>query len=220
MLKTIKKLSCIMIVITITMILCLDIDVYASTDKTGHPYFDEIIIPEDKDVYLLVNSSLSVRKKQLSKVKWRLFGTSVYTEVYKQKVTFKRPNVFVRSNKTGNVIEYDYKFNSSLKAKLSFQKDEKSKADFTAKIGKFGGGVEADVNEALGVSIESGVSQELSYTITVSPHSKLTIYSTGEAYLSQGALKYYLFGVPVYQTNWEHLEVIAEHYEFYEEKYN
>ena len=187
--------------------------------NTGHPLFDEIIIPSERNVYLLANKSLTSKKKQLSKVKWKLFGSSVYTEIYKMRVEFKRPNTFVRSNKTSNVIEYEYTFTSSLKAKYSFQKDENAKIDFSVKISKIGGAIESEVNRVLGLSLEGDITQELNYTITISPYTKVTIYSTGEAYLSQGAMKYYFLGVPIYSTNWEQIEVIAEYYELYEEKY-
>lgn len=214
------KVSMILMVLLMSIFTISNKKVKAYINDTGHPLFDEIIIPDDRKVYLLVNSSLTTKKKQLSKVKWKLFGSSIHTEIYKMKVGFKRPNAFVRSNKTSNVIEYEYTFTSSLKTKYSFQKDEKSKLDISTKIKDFGLSLESEVNKALGITLESSVTQELNYTITISPYTKVTIYSTGEAFLSQGAMKYYVFGIPIYSTNWEQIEVIAEYYELYEEKYN
>ena len=219
--RKLEKMILIYILITLGLTgILIQKEVYANVDNTGHPMFDEIIIPSERNVYLLVNKSLSSKKKQLSSVRWKLFGTSVYTEISKMRVKFKRPNAFVRSNKTSNVIEYEYTYTSSLKTKFSYQYDEKGKFDASVKIAKVGGGIESEIKKALGVSAEIDVMRELNYTITISPYTKVTIYSTGEAYLSQGALKYYFLGIPIYSTNWEQIEVIAEYYELYEEKYN
>lgn len=214
-----KLLKVVLMIFIIFIFTCIvKNEIYASS-QTGHPSFDEIILPEGRNIYLLANSKLSTKKKRLSKVNWKMFGASVYTDLYKVRVGFKKPNTFVRSNRTSNVIEYEYTFTTTLKAKYSYNKDETSKLDVSAKISKFGASLETKVNEELGITVEGSIEQELNYTITINPYTKVSIYSTGEAYLSQGAMKYYFFGIPIYSCNWENIEVIAEYYELYEENY-
>lgn len=190
-----------------------------NNNETGHRDFSEIIIDEDDDIYLLINTSLSYRKKALNNVKWRLFGPSVYVSINKARVGYKKNDVFSRSNKTSNVIEYDFKYTTTTKIKISSDFTRKNTVDVSAKISQFGGSIEESISNALGIANEVGYSKEVDYTITINPYSKVTMYITGEALLSQGAVKYYFFGIPIYKSNWECIDIVSEFYELYEESY-
>lgn len=187
---------------------------------TGHRDFEEIYFPEYVDAYLLVNTTKKMQRENISKVRWKLFGTSIYIKHYNIPVKYKKYDIFTRSNKTSNTLEYEYKYTTTLKHKSSIDYKESSGADISAKIEIINLSVDDSISKALGLSTEATFTGELNYTITVDPYTKVTVYLTGDAYLSQGAAIYYFFGIPIVKKNWEYIDVLTEYYEFYEESYN
>lgn len=212
-----KKLFVFIISIMISSLFILPVHAYSST---GYRQFEDIEIVNRDDVYLLINTSLKTRKNNLSHVKWRLFGPSVYIKHNKVKVKYKKFDTFSRSNKTNNTLEYDYTYKFNVSGEFNVDQSSTSGADISGKVEVINIAVEESIKEAIGASLEVDVSKEVNYTITVDPHTKVTMYITGDALLSQGAVKYYIFGIPVFKSNWEYIDVVTEYYEFYEEIYN
>lgn len=186
---------------------------------TGYRQFEDIEIAYGNDVYLLINTSLSAKRKNLEKVKWRFFGPSVYVKTNKVPVKYKKYDAFSRSNRTNNILQYDYTYRMSMTGEMCIDTASQTGLDVSAKIDIVNLGVEESIKKSIGVSLEIGIMKEVNYTITVDPHTKVTMYITGDALLSQGAVKYFIFGIPVYKTNWEYIDVVTEFYEFNEEIY-
>lgn len=216
--KKIKLVSLLSMVI-LTIMLIMPFSKVNAYSETGHRNFEEIYLPEGRGLYLLKNSSPKRLREELRQVKWRFFGPSVHVTLNSVRVGYKKNNVFCRSNKTSNVLEYEYKYTSTLKSKIS--SDQKYVYDLSAKvkINIVDAAIEESISNAINLTTESSTTKEVNYTITVDPYTKVTVYITGEALLSQGAVKYYMFGIPLFQSNWEVIDVITEYYEFYEEVY-
>jgi hypothetical protein len=212
-----KKIFVFTIMIMITTFLSSPVFAYTST---GYNEFENIEILYRDDVYLLINTTLKTKKKNLEQVKWRFFGPSVYVKNSKVKVKYKKFDAFTRSNKTNNKLEYDYTYRFTLNGQFNLDQTYSTSSDVSAKIEIVNVAVEDSIKNAIGSSIELGVMKEVKYTITVDPHTKVTMYVTGDALLSQGAVKYYFFGIPIFKANWEYIDVVTEYYEFNEEIYN
>lgn len=212
-----KKILTITICIMIMSLFILPVNAYS---QTGYREFEDIEILYRDDVYLLVNTTLKSRKDNLSKVKWRMFGSSVYVKHDKVKVKYKKFDAFCRSNKTNNVLEYDYTYRFNVNGEFNIEQSSSNTAEASAKIKMVDATIEQSIKNAIGISLEVGVMKEVNYTITVDPHTKVTMYITGDALLSQGAVKYYFFGIPIIKSNWEYIDVVTEYYEFNEEIYN
>lgn len=211
-----KKLLCFVFVTLFFFGFSSSVHAYSNT---GYALLEDIEILHNDDVYLLINTSLKTRKENLKKVKWRFFGASVYTKVSRVPVKYKKFDSFSRSNKTNNVLEYDYTYKMNLTSEISTDVSSNLSAGVGAKIKLVDLSIEESIKQAVGFSSQVEMSKEVNYTITIDPHTKVTMYITGDALLSQGAVKYYVFGIPIYQSNWEYIDIVTEYYEFYEEIY-
>lgn len=212
-----KKIFCF--IISLFLLIFLASPTYAYSD-TGHNQYEDIEIVSRDDVYLLVNSSLKTKKQNLEKVRWRLFGPSVYVKAQNVKVKYKKFDSFCRSNRTNNVLEYEYTLEFNVSSQISVDTSVTTGAEVGAKINAINLAVEQSIKQSIGATIDVGLSKEVNYTITIDPHTKVTMYITGDALLSQGAVKYFFFGIPVYKSNWEYIDVVTEFYELNEEIYN
>lgn len=211
-----KKAFIFMIYVMVSMIIFTPINAYS---QTGYRQFEDIEIENGNGVYLLINTSLKTKKKNLEQVKWRLFGPSVYIKNNKVPVKYKKFDAFSRSNRTNNVLEYDYTYRMNMSGEMCIDSTSASGYDVSAKIDILNMSVEESIKKSIGATLEVGVMKEVNYTITVDPHTKVTMYITGDALLSQGAIKYYIFGIPIIKTNWEYIDIVTEFYEFNEEIY-
>ena len=210
-----KKL---LLYILMIMLLCFSFDKVYAYSSTGYKEFEEIEILRE-NVYLLNNTLLTTKKKDLQKVKWRFFGPSVYVKNKNVSVKYKKYDAFSRSNRTNNALEYEYTYRVNMTGEMNVENSTSVGADASVKIDIVNAKIEESIKKSIGASLEVGVMKEVNYTITVDPHTKVTMYITGDAMLSQGAVKYYLFGIPIYKSNWEYIDVITEYYEFNEEIY-
>lgn len=212
-----KKYFKFLLLIILFTFISLNLNSYVFA--TGYNEFKELEIVDRDDVYLLVNNSRKNKNANLSKVKWKLFGPSVYVSVKNVKVKYKKHDIFSRSNRTSNTLEYEYTYTASAKSKITTDYGNTNTTDIGIKFEIISASIKKSINEAIGLSSEVSISKELNYTITVNPYSKVTMYVTGDGVLSQGAVKYYFFGIPIYKTNWEIIDILTEYYEFYEESY-
>ncbi len=215
-LKVCKILTSLLIIMLLTLVNFRSVFCYS---YTGHKDFEEIYFPEYVDAYLLVNTTKKMQKENIKKVPWKLFGPSVYVRHYNIPVKYKKYDIFTRSNKTSNALEYEYKYTTTFKHKSSIDYKETGGADVGVKIDIINASIDSGISKAININTETSISGELNYTIIVDPYTKVTVYLTGDAYLSQGAAIYYFFGIPIVKKNWEFIDVLTEYYEFYEESY-
>ena len=125
-----KKIFVLIMFILINMLFITPTLAYTST---GYKQFEDIEILYRDDVYLLINSSLKTKKKNLEQVKWRFFGASVYVKHNKVKVKYKKFDAFSRSNKTNNTLEYDYTYRFTLDGEFNIDQTYTSATDASAK---------------------------------------------------------------------------------------
>ena len=109
-----KKYFKFLLLIILVTFISLNLNSYVFA--TGYNEFKELEIVDRDDVYLLVNNSRKNKNANLSKVKWKLFGPSVYVSVKNVKVKYKKHDILSRSNRTSNTLEYEYTYTASAKS--------------------------------------------------------------------------------------------------------
>lgn len=215
-----KRILKIMISGIVGLIFSIGLTSVCLADETGHPGYEEINIPAEKEVYLLVNTTKATKKKMVDKVGWRLFGWSVYVNANKVSVTYKKENIFARANRTSNVVQYEYTFKDIVNVKTSVELDSSLKQGISGKTNGISLSLDKTIRGAIGITKTIEQIKQLEYTITVDPYTKVTMSIRGDAKLSNGGAKNYFLGICVSKGNWEYLDIVNEYYDLYEEKLN
>lgn len=212
--KNIFKINISIIIITI--IICSLHHVQAGT-KTGHKEFNEINFLYNQNEKILVELDGTERKSILNHVKRRAFGWSNYTNLLNLVVTYTADTIFSRSNYTNQVIELNYATTSTRKNQLTKTFSGTLALKASGKLDDISLNLDNSIRSEIGYKTEISFEEEMDFDIKIEPGKKISLIVKGKANLSNGASKFYIFGIPTSQKLWEYVDVINEYYELYEE---
>lgn len=212
-----KLFRCLIICSCMFLCLGMGLNVKAGTD-TGHPGFEKIYIEVDRPVSLLVNMSASQKNEALKKVKWKMFGYSTSTIHYKEPVKYLAQTIFSRVNLTSNPIEFEYGVKTGRTVTNSTTVTGSLSVNASGKIKTLALGVKLDVQAAWERIIKETYEETTDFVVKIMPGTKVSLRVKGDAKLSNGASKYFIFGITTKKGHWEDIDVSTEYYELYEEQ--
>lgn len=191
----------------------LNIEPYS---KTGHEQFSELEFKK-KGKLLLVEMTdfyIEVKLRDLPRKFWG--SANEYYCLYED-ATYVGATVFSRSNKTREPYVFDYSlteveyYERSVNIDGSINIDGKRKKNTVEMSGKIS--LKGSANFKEGNRKTEG--SEMS--VTVYPNKKITLQVAGEAKISSGFSKYYIFWICTKKGAWETVDVVTSYFELVEE---
>lgn len=186
--------------------------------ETGHPQFQDIIIPPFARGTLLVHISEKEKTKAINQVTRRFIGWGVYFMTKNQEIEYVGETLFARSNQTSSPLKFNYNASVTKMVEQSINTTGSSGLKLSGKIVGLTAGLDAAIKMEVGKKEKTERSEKHDFSITVYPYTKVTVNVKGDAKLNNGACKYYFLGIPFKKGTWETIDIVNEYYEFYEEK--
>ena len=185
--------------------------------KTGHEQFYEIAF-RNEDAFIINSLNDDDINNALKTLKSKFMGKRIKIFNDEEECTYVSYTIFSRSNKTRD--EYRFEYDTSKVTYSSYSVTVKGsislKAAFKIKNSK---------DSSAGAEISASGTKE-SYTketetgklnITVYPNKKISLRIIGDATLSNGVQKNYVFGICVKKGAWEIISIRSVCYELVEE---
>lgn len=206
----------------ILFILCLlTVFLSGSTVKaatsTGHDDFMNIYFNGNER---LINQYSEDEVKEISgNVKKKIFGWSTVYINYNTKVKYDGKIIFSKINKTDIPFYFEYKLKEEEINTKSVNVNGSVSTKITGTIQK----IKTTLNGLLGVDVdyedENKNTTEILTMIEmdIMPNKKVTMLTTGDAFVTSGYSKYYLFGITIKKGLWETIETETIYYELREE---
>lgn len=183
--------------------------------KTGYEQYEEFEIPKGKRI--LINYTDGEIERRYKYVPKGFFGTKEsYFDMYIP-VKYKSTVIFSRSNKTREtyVFNYDLKTVNYEKVSVSVKGNISVKGVAKLKKAEVSGSGDLTISSTTDNYIETSESGKMS--IVIHPNKKVTLRIVGDARITNGVSKYYMFGICFKKGAFEIVEVISTVYELLEE---
>lgn len=185
--------------------------------STGHEDFLNVYFENDER---LINQYSEEEIEEISSnVKKKVFGWSTVYINYNTRVKYDGKIIFSKINKTDIPFYFEYKVLEEEISTKSVNVNGSVSAKITGTIKKIKttltGGLGADVD----YEDQNKNTTELLTIIKmeIMPNKKVTMITTGDAFISSGYSKYYLFGITIRKGVWETIETETIYYELREE---
>ncbi len=182
---------------------------------TGHEQFEEFIVPKGRRI--LISYTDYEIKRKYKDVPFALFGSeSTYFDKYIP-IEYKSTVIFSRSNKTRESYTFAYNLESVKYEKISVAIKGSINVKAAVKIKKVdvsGGG---DVSISYTKDTSETITESGKLNIVIYPNKKMTLRIVGEARVSNGVSKYYVFGICMKKGAFEIVEITSTIYELLEE---
>jgi len=185
--------------------------------STGHDEFTSIKFLYNPELKLIVEMSESERVALLNRVKRKAFGWSTYTNYRKYEIEYEAGTIFSRSNTTNQVIEFHYSTATSDKKTKTSELSGTLGMKLSGKFNKITASLDSSIRGEIGKKSESTFKEEMEFKVKIEPGRRVSLMVKGLAKLSNGASKYYLFGISAKKEIWEYIDVVNEYYELTEE---
>lgn len=207
-----KILICILSIFSLIGIKNMDFKPYT---QTGYEQYEEFVIPKGKRI--LISYSDGEIERKYDTVPKALFGTrESYFDKYIP-VKYKSTVIFSRSNKTRETYVFSYDLKTVNYNKVSVSVKGNISAKGVVKFKK----AEVTASGDLTVTHNSETFFETSETgkmnVVIHPNKKVTLRIVGDARISNGVSKYYMFGICFKKGAFEIVEVQSIVYELLEE---
>lgn len=180
-----------------------------------HSSFQEVITSEG--VMLIDDFTVDQYEEYYEQVPKKFFGWSTLTINEDEPVIYVSETLFSYANQSKETIDYSYYHNNKKTIKDSVALSGDIDTTTSAKIKIF--------NMKLQTSIDADVSQvetvdeneKITIDIEIKPWSKVSLFTRGEARLTNGVSVYYIFYVPVRAGGWEVINIDTEYFWLLEE---
>lgn len=184
---------------------------------TGHDDFLNIYFGNSER---LINQYGEDEIKELAKnVKKKVFGWSTVHINYNNRVKYDGKIIFSKINKTDIPFYFEYKLKEEEISTRSVNVNGSVSAKITGTIQK----IKTTLTGGLGADIDYDDQNKNTTEILtiirmdIMPNKKVTMLTTGDAFVSSGYSKYYLFGITIRKGLWETIETETIYYELREE---
>lgn len=211
-----KILKLNLMIIVITIMICGLNNIQAGT-KTGHREFNEITFLYNQNGKLIVNLSNSEKNEMFKKVRRKVFGWSNKVNILNGMVVYTADTIFARANSTNQVIKFSYSTSSTRKDQLTRSLAGTLSMKSSGKISDISLGLDESIRSEIGYKTEITFEEETDFDIKIDPGKKISLIVKGNANLSNGASKFFVFGICTNKMLWEYIDVVNEYYEIYEE---
>lgn len=183
---------------------------------TGHDQFSEIVFVEEGYDLLKDFDDLYI-KMRLRGLPVRFWGYA--TEIKHEYVdaTYVGSVVFSRSNHTEEAYVFDYTLTEVAYYERSFNIEGSLTLRGVIKEKKVEGQGTIDVKAKYGTKESSQTTERSAMKVTVYPGKKITLRVAGDAKVSCGFSKYYVFWICMQKGAWEAVDVVTSYFELVEE---
>ena len=183
--------------------------------KTGYEQFEEFELPKGKRI--LITYSDSEIEKQYQRVSKCFFGTrEAYFDKYIP-VKYKSTVIFSRSNKTRESYVFSYDLETVKYKNVSVKVTGNLSAKAVFKTKKVEVQAEGDISMSYATETYVKTTESGSMNIVIQPNKKVTLRIVGDARITNGVSKYYLFGICFKKGAFEIVEIQSTIYELLEE---
>lgn len=204
-------------VLILFFILFITNGINVKATPTGHKEFTSIEFVDGGSL-LSWMSDFEIKEalKNMGKAKfWGWKDSYICLDV---KANYVGDILFSKSNRTKQSLEVDYYLEEVTSTKTSTKVtgsiSAKVKGDIKKINGEINGSYEREKTDASTVT----KTEETKIKVTIRPNTKVTYQVVGEAYVTNGLSKYYIFGINVKQGSWEYIAVETRYYELIEEE--
>lgn len=182
---------------------------------TGHEQFEEFIVPKGRRI--LISYTDNEIKKKYKDVSFKLFGSEVsYFDKYIP-IEYKSTVIFSRSNKTRESYTFAYNLETVKYEKVTIAVKGSINAKAVFKIKKVDVSTGGDFSLSYDKTTSTEVTESGKLNVVIYPNKKVTLRIVGDARVSNGVSKYYLFGVCLKKGAFEIVEITSTIYEMLEE---
>lgn len=200
--------------IILMLIVCNKVNAYS---VTGHEDLKKITFVDD-DIRLLNEYSKNEIDNTINSMKGKIFGWQTVYYNINEEAYYEGITIFSRSNKSNNVIDFDYVLNETEVIETSVTVKGSVSAKITGAIKKismtFSG--EGEYSKETGNSLTSSSKTTLKFNIL--PNTRLSLVVTGQCYVTTGVSRYRFLGITFNKGAWENIEVETIIYELREEE--
>lgn len=184
--------------------------------KTGHEQFAQLEFVK-KGRILLKDMPQRFIEDSLDKLPKKFWGS--VTEVYQEyeDATYVGKVVFARSNKTNQPYVFDYSLQAVEYQERSYNIQGSISIKGTIKKKTVEGSGQIDIKGSYGEKNSNQTTEKSEMKITVNPGKKITLRVAGEAKVSNGFTKSYVFWICSKKGAWETVDVVTSYFELVEE---
>jgi len=202
------------LMVIIVILLSFGINVKAYT-KTGHPDISEIVFKNKGK--LLINMTSSELKDGYSALSRRFWGwRHYYMNVYSE-ADYIGDVIFARINRTAEPIEFDYSLKETNYIERSIKTVGSISGSFSGKIKMIDAKIQGDFRREVTKKETRTTIEDTSFSVVLKPNTRLVYQISGEALVTNGVSKYYIFGITMKKGGWEYIDIITVYYELFEE---
>ena len=183
--------------------------------KTGYEQYEEFEVPKGRRI--LISYTDGEIERKYKDVPKGVFGTQ---EAYFDKyipVKYKSTVIFSRSNKTRETYVFNYDLKTVNYSKVSVSVKGNISAKVVGKIKKVELTGQGDLTITHNKETSTETSESEKMNVTIHPNKKVTLRIVGDAMISNGVSKYYVFGICFKKGAFEIVEVTSIVYELLEE---
>lgn len=209
-----KKIS-FLIFTLIFLLLVGTTNIFASS--TGHDDYYEITFPKSGKVKLLVEMTNKEKENMIKQVKRRAFGWSSYCLIRDEDVLCTADTIFARSNLTKESYEFTYKLVTGNTTETSYSLSGDLGGKVSGKVKAVSLAFDLSIKGEYDKKEKNTTTETTNFAINIHPNTKVSLVVMVEGLLSNGASKFYIFGIPLKKGTWEYIEPVREYYELREE---
>lgn len=188
-----------------------------SASSTGHKDYYEITFPNSGKVKLLVDMTNKEKDNMIKQVKRKAFGWSSYCLIRNEDVICTADTIFSRSNLTKESYEFTYKLVTGNTVETSYSLSGDLGGKVSGKIKTISLALDLSIKGEYAKKQKNTTTETTNFSINIHPNTKVSLVVKVEGLLSNGASKFYLFGIPLKKGTWEYIEPVREYYELREE---
>jgi len=185
--------------------------------STGHDSITAIDFV-DEGKLLIDMTSTDIKNGYEDMGKRKFWGWKHHHFTIKKEATYVGEIIFAKSNRSSQAMEIDYNLTEKVYDERSVKLTGSLSGKFKGQIKKIDTTVDAGVSGELEDTSSITRIEETSFTLVVEPNSRLVFRITGDALISNGVSKYYVFGITFNKGSWEYLDITTRYYELIEEE--
>lgn len=184
--------------------------------KTGHPDITELTFKEKGK--LLINMTSSELDKAFASTGrrcfwgWKHHFMNIYSEA-----DYVGEVIFARVNRTSDPIKFDYSIKETDYIERSVKTTGSISGSFGSKIKQIDCKLQGEYRREVTKKTAHTKVEDNSFSVVVKPYTRLTYKITGEALVTNGVSKHYVFGILIKKGTWEYIDIVTAYYELCEE---
>lgn len=182
---------------------------------TGHTQFNELRLVDDSKLILNDLSEMFI-ENELYFLPKKFWGTITEYHHEYEDATYVGAIVFSRSNKTNEAFIFDYSLTEVVYEETSFNIQGSVSLKASSKQKTVEGSGQIDIKASYSEKDSIQKTEKSAMKITVYPNKKITLRVAGEAKLTSGFSKSYMFYITTKKGAWESVDIVTSYFELVE----